>query len=203
MVRQIARKAWLWGLFVSLGVVVSILVLCPGVAQAQAISLHPATATMEIPPGGSARIVLEVENTTDRDYTFHLSAAQPSHLREGYRPIPDLSWISFDKPDIELPRGSSQKVMATVSIPDDAELAGEKYQAEVRFISAIEPTMVIDSDFLITVGEASPAATGATNWWLLSGVAVVPIGGIILWHQRGEKQRTEWTTGLKEKDWFD
>jgi hypothetical protein len=202
MAQQIMGRAWLLGLVLSLVGALSISVLSPAVAQAQAISLHPATAIIEdIPPGGSARIVLEVGNTIDRDYSFHLSAAQPSHLREGYSQIPDLSWISFDKQDIELPVNSSQKVTVTVSIPDDEELVGKKYQAEVKVVSE-EPTMVIDSDLLITVGRAAPVPAAATIWWAFSGIAVALVAGIVICHRRSEKQRTEWATGLKSKHWL-
>ena len=196
------RRAWLWGLIVGLMGAILFSTFCPTIAQAQAISLHPTTAAMEIPPGGSARIMLEMGNTTDSDYSFHISAAEPSHLKEGYSPIPDLSWISFDKQDIELPSGSSGKVLVTVSIPDDEGLVGKKYQAEVRFVSE-EPTMVIESNLLISIGELPPPPGAAKNWWLLSFITIPLIGGIVLRHRRREKQRTEWTTGLKNKDWRD
>lgn len=78
-----------------------------------------------------AGLPLAVVNTGDEavDLKIELLLPQESELKEGFEPIPDLSWVKLEA--IEFKGVEPQDAATTdviISIPDDKKYQGKKYQ---------------------------------------------------------------------------
>ena len=79
----------------------------------------------------SAGLALVVVNTGEEavDLKMELLLPQPSELKEGFAPIPDLSWIKLEKTEFKgIPPNKSAVSDVIISIPDDKQHQGKKYQ---------------------------------------------------------------------------
>ena len=79
----------------------------------------------------TAGLPLVVVNTGDEpvDLKVELLSPQESELREGFEPIPDLSWISLEKEDFNnIKPNEAATSDVVISIPDDEQYIGKKYQ---------------------------------------------------------------------------
>ena len=78
-----------------------------------------------------ANLPLAVVNTGDEPVDLKIEVLMPdeTELKEGFEPIPDLSWIKLEQ--TELKGNKHNEAAATdviISIPDDAKYSGKKYQ---------------------------------------------------------------------------
>jgi len=89
-----------------------------------------------IPPGevvsitGIAGKPFTVRNTSDM--TVHLKIEvvipQPSELKPGYNPLPDVSWIKLEKSEFDLSPGQEAVSQVSLLIPPKGKYYGKKYQ---------------------------------------------------------------------------
>ena len=75
-------------------------------------------------------IPLDVANETEASLRIKIDILQPKgqELIEGYEPIPDISWITLEKNEFKLEPGGVGITDVKISIPDDKEYRGKKYQ---------------------------------------------------------------------------
>jgi len=80
-----------------------------------------------------ANLPLIVTNNCDNkvDLKMEVLAPEFSELRNNSEPIPDPSWIRVDKDFFELSPGEKAISDITISIPNDEEYFGKKYQAMI------------------------------------------------------------------------
>jgi len=79
----------------------------------------------------TAGLPLVVVNTGDEpiDLKVELLLPQPSELKEGFEPIPDLTWIKLEKTEFkDIKPNDAAMTDVVISIPDDARYSGKKYQ---------------------------------------------------------------------------
>ena len=79
----------------------------------------------------TANLPLVVVNTGNLpiDLKIELILPQPAELKEGYEPIPDLSWIKFEQADFkEVKLNDSAISDVIIAIPNDKKYQGKKYQ---------------------------------------------------------------------------
>jgi len=79
----------------------------------------------------TAGLPLVVVNTGEEavDLKIELLLPQPPELKEGFAPIPDLSWIKLEKTDFkDIQPNKSAVSDVIITIPDDKQYQGKKYQ---------------------------------------------------------------------------
>lgn len=85
-----------------------------------------------------ANLPLKVTNTGDDtiDLMFDVQIPKVENIKEhlqkeGYAPIPDLSWIRLTKDRFLVPAGESAFSDVILTIPDDPALYGKKFQVDI------------------------------------------------------------------------
>lgn len=75
----------------------------------------------------------QVENKTDGSLDFQMVVRppEPSQLLPGYEPIPDPSWITFEKAYFSADPGGSGKTDFYISIPTGTAPLGKNYQVQL------------------------------------------------------------------------
>ena len=83
--------------------------------------------------GYSATIPLTLVNGHDKARQFVVSSRIPSKVADGFEPIPweYLDWILVLEPTANLAIGEIYQVPVTLSIPEDTELNGERYEVRI------------------------------------------------------------------------
>ena len=181
-----------------IGTVLLLPFLSSSLALAGSVASSPNINELEMLPGTTAKIVLSIENRADTSSTFHFIVDQPTNLKEGYTNFPDLSWLSLNTEDIELASGEQYWAVVYLSIPDDENLKGQKWQANIDITCREQPLLSSNYILLVSVGEASPQGI---DWGMVGIITAASAIAIIIWNRWKEKQRAEWTTGLKTKHW--
>jgi hypothetical protein len=77
-----------------------------------------------------ANLRLIVTNTSDYDVDLRMDIQLPdsSELRQGAEPLPDTAWVSLSQNAFELDPQEKATSDITISIPDDDQYLGKKYQ---------------------------------------------------------------------------
>ena len=167
---------------------------------AGSLIISPNTTELEVLPGTTGSIVLSIENGLERSYGFRFSPAQTHDPLDGYNNFPDLSWIRLVAGDTLLAPGEQAWLTVEITIPNDENLVGQKWAVSIDISCAGEPLLNDSSIILVTVGEAHPPHP---EWGIGGGIAAVCVIGAVLWTRWKDRQRTEWTTGLKTKHWLE
>lgn len=78
----------------------------------------------------AAEFPLVVLNTSDGIIELKVEVLYPKEgeLKEGFEPIPDISWISLEEDYFILNPNEEARTDVVVNIPDDEEYIGRKYQ---------------------------------------------------------------------------
>lgn len=79
----------------------------------------------------TANMPLVIMNTGSNpiDLKVELLAAEPAELKEGFLPIPDLSWVKLERRDFkDIKPGAEAVTDVIISIPQDKKYQGKKYQ---------------------------------------------------------------------------
>jgi len=162
--------------------------------------ISPSTTELMVLPGTTGRVVLSVENRLERSYNFQFSPAQLPDPPEGHDRFPDLSWLKLISGDTLLAPGERAWVTVEITIPDDESLVGQKWAVSIDISCVGEPLLNDSSVILVTVGQAHMARPD----WLIGGgiIAVATVGGVF-WTRWKDRQRAEWTTGLKTGHWLE
>jgi hypothetical protein len=115
-----------------------IVLICACVAEAGGLSTTFSVVTLEDLEIGKtystkevANMPLEIVNTGKEpvNLKIELILAQPEELKEGFEPIPDLSWIKLEKTEFNDIKPNETAVTDVIlSIPDKEEYKGKKYQ---------------------------------------------------------------------------
>jgi hypothetical protein len=104
-----------------------------------------------------------VLNQSDKDLDFTVEAKVPTadRLKDGYEPIPDASWITFEKDFFHAPAQGRGETDFYVSIPNDPALLGRKFQASliVRTIGHGFMQTGLGGRMLLSIYEATSAWT--------------------------------------------
>jgi len=79
------------------------------------------------------------------------TAPRSDELREGYEPIPDVSWVTFSKNDLELLPDETEYLDVILNIPADQKYLGKKYQCYL-FVSSIPDTTGPGGGLAISLG---------------------------------------------------
>lgn len=76
------------------------------------------------------RAPFTITNTGDREVQLKLEllTPQPSELKEGYEPLPDLSWVTILTDSFTLAPQGVATTDLTIDIPDDPALRGRRFQ---------------------------------------------------------------------------
>jgi hypothetical protein len=77
-----------------------------------------------------ANFPLQVKNEGNRKTELEIEPVFPDkkHLREGFEPIPDLTWVSVEKKHFVLKPFETAVTDIIISIPDEKQNFGKKYQ---------------------------------------------------------------------------
>lgn len=195
MVRTIFR-------FIGLTVAVpsSLLLISSATTFAASLVVSPTTTELEVLPGTTVRVVVSVENGLVRSYNFRFSPAQLQNPVEGYDKFPDLSWLSIISGDTLLAPGEKTWVTVEVNIPKDESLLGQRWAVSIDILCTGEPLLNDHSTILVTVSQAYPERP---DWLFGGGIIAVSMIGAVLWTRWKDRQRAEWTTGLKTGHWLE
>lgn len=75
---------------------------------------------------------ITIQNKSDQTRYYHLQARTPAEIRlkvkNGFEPIPDTQWISFEEVMVQVPPGGTKKVKMYLFIPK-----GEKFKKPWMF----------------------------------------------------------------------
>lgn len=167
---------------------------------AGSLIISPSTTELEVLPGTTSSMVLSMENGLERSYNFRFTPAQLTDPPDGYNSFPDLSWIRLVLGDTLLAPGEQTWLTVEVTIPDDESLVGQKWAVSIDISCAGEPLLNDSSIILVTVGQARPPHP---EWGIGGGITAVCVIGAVLWTRWKDRQRAEWTTGLKTKHWLE
>lgn len=87
------------------------------------------------------KLPYKVVNSADRKRNVEVVVVVPQeqHLRKGYEPIPDISWVKVIPDRFELNPGESTNCDLIISIPDDEKYANRHYQAMIRTQTVEDP----------------------------------------------------------------
>jgi len=110
---------------------------------------------------------LELANTGKESISIASRFVLPrdSELKDGYEPIPSLSWIRLKKPRIGLAPGQEARAELTLKIPDKEGLMGGQYQAQ-WIMTARGPTgdaVELSSRILIDLDDSPDVAFKKTG----------------------------------------
>lgn len=100
-----------------------------------------------------ANLSLVITNKGMRAINLKTDILSPTEkkLKEGYQPIPDISWIKLVPDGSTLGPGKKQETDIIISIPDKDEYLGKKYQFNIRSYSTSEVINVgVESKVLFT-----------------------------------------------------
>ena len=104
-----------------------------------------------------ANLALEVVNTgkEEVDLKMELLMPQEQELKQGYEPIPSLSWIKLEKTEFtKIMPNHTAVTDVLISIPDQKEYKGKKYQAYIWSHTVGETVGVgLKSRLLIVIRE--------------------------------------------------
>jgi len=167
---------------------------------AGSLVVSPSTVEMEVLPGTTGRMVLSVENGLERSYNFRFSPGQSTDPIEGYDSFPDLSWLRIIAGDTLLAPGERTWATVEITIPGDENLAGQRWAVSIDISCTGEPLLNDSSIILVTVGQAHP---GRPDWLIGGGIIAVSMLGGVVWTRWRDRQRAEWTTGLKTGHWLE
>ena len=195
MVRQILKFS---GFSAAVALLLLLMSFSPVFAGSLVVS--PSTTELEVFPDTTTRIVLSVENGLERSYDFRFSPAQLQNPPEGYSRFPDLSWISITSGDTLLAPGERTWVTVEIAVPDDDSLIGQKWAVSIDISCIGEPLFNDSSIILVTVGQAGPVRP---DWFIGGGILAVSMTGAFIWTRWKDRQRAEWTTGLKTGHWLE
>lgn len=85
---------------------------------------------------GGDRMKLSIKNKGASACTYSIdilpTAQTTATLREGYRDIPDISWIFPESKEIQIPGNSAKVVELYIKIPKKKEYYNKKYQAVIE-----------------------------------------------------------------------
>jgi hypothetical protein len=180
--------------------IVLLLLLSFSPVFAGSLVVSPSTVEMEVLPATTGRMVLSVENGLGRSYDFHFSPGQLADPMEGYDSFPDLSWLNIIIGDTLLAPGERTWVTVEITVPNDESLAGQRWAVSIDISCTGEPLLDDSSIILVTVGQTHP---GRPEWLIGGGIIAVSMIGGALWTRWRDKQRAEWTTGLKTGHWLE
>lgn len=167
---------------------------------ARSLVVSPNTTELAVLPGTTSRIVLSVENGLERSYNFRFSLAQFQNPPEGYGKFPNLSWLNLVPGDTLLAPGERTWVTAEITVPDDENLLGQKWAVSIDILCTGEPLLNDNSIILVTVAQTRSAHP---DWLISGGIIAVSMTGGVLWTRWKNRQRAEWTTGLRTGHWLE
>jgi hypothetical protein len=77
-----------------------------------------------------AKTPLVVNNTSGIAVSLKIEILTPqeSELKEGFQPIPDVSWVKLSQTEFVVEPGEAAKTDVIISIPDKEKYRGGKYQ---------------------------------------------------------------------------
>ena len=76
---------------------------------------------------------LVINNTSGIDVNLKIEVLVPQEgeIKEGFEPIPDISWIKLSKTEFLVKPGEAAKTDVIISIPKDKKYMGKKYQVYI------------------------------------------------------------------------
>lgn len=112
-----------------------------------ALSIYPASQTIELRPGAEYRGRVEVANSGQRAFDLMIAAAPYSVNSETYEPDFDsrgnytqlFDWISFPNENFHVEPGESAQVEFVVNVPEDAVGGGQYAAILARTEDSINP----------------------------------------------------------------
>jgi len=96
--------------------------------------------------------------------------------------------------------GEQTWLTVEITVPNDESLIEQKWAVSIDISCAGESLLNDSSIILVTVGQAQPSNP---EWGIGGGIAAVCVIGAVLWTRWKDRQRSEWTTGLKTKHWLE
>lgn len=105
----------------------------PGEINIQNVSLGQKVAVSAL---GGERMKLSIKNKGASACSYSISilpsAQTTAILREGYRDIPDISWIFPESREVQVSGNSTKDVELYIKIPEKKEYYNKKYQAVIE-----------------------------------------------------------------------
>ncbi len=91
----------------------------------------------------SQGIPYEVINMTDKEVTVEVAVEKPREreLREGFEPVPDISWVIPSPREFTLQPGEATSCDIVISVPDDEKYADRHFQAMLVTQTVEDPDM--------------------------------------------------------------
>lgn len=77
-----------------------------------------------------AKTPLIINNTSKQKVKLKIEVLLPqkSELKEGFMPVPDINWIELKEKQFVVEPNQSAKTDVFISVPDDKQYLGKKYQ---------------------------------------------------------------------------
>ncbi len=91
--------------------------------------------------GRNLKLNINNKNSSSYIYTINVfyTAETTNALREGFMDIPDISWISPEKQEVEIEGNGTKTVELYLNIPKNKKYAGKKYQAIIEVKNKPKP----------------------------------------------------------------
>jgi len=134
-----------------LGLMILSLIL-PAYCLAAGIAVGPGEIILENVPLGKKVAVsalagqnlkLNITNKNGSSYIYTINILYTTEtnnpLREGYRDIPDTSWVYAEKKEVEIEGNGTKAVELYLKIPKNKKYAGKKYQAIIEVKNKAKP----------------------------------------------------------------
>jgi hypothetical protein len=147
----------------------------PYLTLAQGVSFGVSPAVVRIDnllPGEATVFNLTIRNKDEIAHNFTTATFHPpkKQREKGRAAFPDVSWISFDPDQIEVPAQSVANVTVTVAIPPEQKWAGEHWEAWLGVAAESSDLLGVrarlDVRLLVSTGGAR------SNVRLVAGIAV-------------------------------
>jgi len=180
----------------SVGLLAGLLVIfLPCVAAGQSINFGVSPAEVRISdlhPGQVAEFELTIRNKDEVPHNFTFTTIQPpkEQRRQGRDEFPDVSWIRFSTPEIEVPANSQGSVTVTVAIPPRLEWANRDW--EIWLGVAPESSDLLGVELWVRLLVST--GTGGLNVGLVAGIvtaAALLICGVCFYYRSGHRRRAK------------
>ena len=102
------------------------------------------------------KMPLVVSNTGNAAVNLKIEvlAAKESELKEGFAPIPDIGWIELKQKEFTLGPGESAKTDVLISVPDDTQYRGRKFQVYLlSYTTGSTVGVGLKSRFLFSIAQ--------------------------------------------------
>lgn len=143
---------------------------------------------------GTKFLIVNAENTS---ITVTIEVMAPTTPREGYKPIPDLSWVIVEPNSVTVPAKSSTEVTIYIDIPSSAEYMGKKWEVWIYPQPPVPEDSTVNPVVAARVKFETLSAPGDFLLPVIFLVILATSGGTIIGVQESLKKNVGKIWGVK------